>query len=204
MTDASPELFSPPQVLLMLQEGLPNEIEEEARTHLERPGVRFAVLRQPGGPYAGVELYLPSAIALFVAAGFFNGMLQEGGKDAYVALKKAAVALWKSAAGLNLVSIGTAGKLSKSRRYSLAYSVTGEVVPGLNFKFVVQTEISALDLESGVVAFFDLIDDLHNDRVSEENIKALLTYKPVGGTILVTFDAERRMIVPVNAFEGRC
>lgn len=204
MTDVSPELSNRPNVLLMLQEGLPDEIEVEARTHLERPDLKFAVLRQPGGPYAGIELYLPSAIALFVAAGFFNGMLQEGGKDAYVALKKAAVALWKRAVGLDLVSIGTAGKMHESRCYSLVYSITGEVVSGINFKFIVQTEISALDLEAGVGAFVDLIDDLHNDRVSEENIKALLTYKPVGGTVLVTFDAGRRLIIPVNAFDGRC
>ena len=130
-------------------------------------------------------------------------MLQEAGKDAYLALKNAAVALWKRSTGLKIASIGTSGKVSASRRYSLAYSITGQVSSGLNFKFVVETEVNLLDIEAGVAAFIQLVDDLHHDRISEENIKALMTYRPVGGTVLVTFDAEHRMIVPVNAFEAR-
>lgn len=203
MADVSTPLTRRPDILLMLQEGLPDDIESEVRAALDRPGLNLVVIHRPGGPYAGVELYLPSAIALFVAAGFFNGVLQEVGKDAYGAFKATAITLWKRAAGLNVVPIGSAGKVSSSRRYSLAYSITGEVWPGLNFKFLVQTEVNMDDAEVGISAFVDLVDDLLNDRVGEEDVKALLTYKPVGGTVLVTFDAASRKIVPVNAFEGR-
>jgi hypothetical protein len=41
-----------------------------------------------------------------------------------------------------------------------------------------------------------------NGDISKSDLAALLTYKSVGGTILVTFDAENRQIVPVNAFEN--
>lgn len=203
MTEDRPPLAGRPDILLMLQEGLPDDIEVEARTLLERPGLTLMVIRQPGGPYAGAELYLPSAIALFVTAGFFNGLLQEVSKDAYGALKATSIALWKRAAGLNVTRIGSAGKVSASSRYSLAYSITGEVVPGLSFKFVVQTDVRTHNVEVGIATFVDLIDDLLNDRVGEEDVKALLTSKPVGGTVLVTFDAESRKIIPVNAFEER-
>lgn len=190
-----------PNILLMFLEGLPNDLEADARAHLNEPGLDFRVVLHPGGPYAGAELYLPTAIGLFAAAGFFNGVLQEAGKDAYVSFKAAAIALWRRVAGLRVTAIGSAGKVSPKQRFSLNYSITGEVIPGLNFRFLLQTEVATETAEVGIVAFVDLIDDLLNDRMSEEDVKALLTYKPVAGTVLVTFDAANRKIVPVNGLE---
>jgi hypothetical protein len=200
MADDAEKALNRPDILLMIQEGLPDDIETDARAFLHGPSLNFMVIRQPGGPYAGIELYLPTAIGLFVAVGFFNGVLQELGKDAYVGLKSAAVALWRRSASLNVTAIGTAGKVSPRQRYSLAYSITGEVLPGLNFKFLIQTEIDPDTADAGIEAFLALIDDLLNDRVAEADVKALLTYKPVGGTVLVAFDADSRKIVPVDAF----
>lgn len=189
-----------PDLLLMLHEGLPDVFEEEAREQLEPFIQNFMVIRQPGGPYTGVELYLPTAVALFVAAGFFNGALQEAGKDAYVALKNVASKLWHRTGKVNVTTSGSAGKVSPDRKFSLAYSITGEVARGLNFKLLMQTEISHDDAEAGIEAFFGLLNDLLNDRVAESDAEALLTYKPVGGIVLVTFDSAARKIVPINAF----
>jgi hypothetical protein len=192
-----------PNIVLMLQEGLPDDIESEVRTQLERSGLNLMVIHQPRGPYAGIELYLPTAIALFVTAGFFNGVLQELGKDAYVAFKKAAFALWKRAARLNVTLIGSAGKVPPIRRYSAAYSITVEVASGLNFKFVIQTDVTTDDAKGGIKAFINLIDNIHNDSLSEDDLKALLTYHSTGRTVLVTFDSSSRKIVPVDAFADR-
>ncbi|MET3473666.1 hypothetical protein ABIC78_004221 [Novosphingobium sp. 1529] len=201
MAEPRKSLSGRPDILLMIQDGLPDSIESDIRAHLNEPGLNLGVIRHPGGPYAGVELYLPTALALFVAAGFFNGVLQEAGKDAYAAFKGAAIELWRNASGLTVTAVGTSEKVSPTERYSLAYSITGEMVPGLNFKFVIQTEIDAETAEAGIGAFVDLIRDLLNDRLAEPDISALLTYKPVSGTVLVTFDAASRKIIPVNGFE---
>lgn len=201
MSDEAITITDRPDLLLVIQEGLSEDIELEFRARLDLPGMNVAVVRRPNTPYAGIELYLPSAIALFVAAGFFNGVLQEAGKDCYALLKEAAVALSKRAEGLNIHWIGSPGKVSKTNRYSLAYSITGEIIPGLNFKFLIQCELDEGEIEVGIGAFIDLINDLINDQLSEDSIKSLLTYKPVGGTVLVTFDATNGRIVPVNAFE---
>lgn len=202
MVDDALQPMGRPNVVLMLLEELPDDIEPEVRSQLEPFGMYPMVIRQPG-IYAGVELYMPTAIALFIAAGFFNGVLQELGKDAYVAFKKTAFMLWKRATGINVTLIGSPGKVSQNRRYSTAYSITGEVVPGLKFKFIIRTDVSADDAEGGIDEFMKLIDDIIHGRLSEENLKALLTYKPVGGTVLVTFDSESRSIVPVDAFADR-
>lgn len=192
-----------PGILLMLQEGVPEDFEAQVRAELDLSGIDLRIVRIPGGPYAGLELYLPTAVALFIAAGFFNGMLQEAGKDAYSALRAAAVGLWKRAAGLNITVIGAAGKLSSPPKFSATFSLAGEVIPGLKFKFLIKTDVTANDAEAGIHAFIQLVDDLLNDRIGEEDMAALLTYKPIGGTVLVTFDAEAGKIVPVDAFAGK-
>lgn len=201
MEEHTNSLSGRPDILLLIQDGLPDNIESDVRGHLDELGLNIGVIRHPGGPYAGVELYLPTALALFVAAGFFNGVLQEAGKDAYTAFKGAALALWRRASSLNVTAVGTSGKVSPTERFSLVYSITGEMVPGLNFKFLIQTEIDAETAEAGIGAFVDLIRDLLNDRMAEADVMALLTYKPVSGTVLVTFDAASRKIIPVNGFE---
>lgn len=193
-------LSSRPDILLMLEEGLPDDFETDARERLGSLTPNLMVIRQSGGPYAGVELYLPTAVALFVAAGFFNGVLQEAGKDAYVAFKKVAVSLWQRIGKYNATAIGSTGKVSQSPRFSLAFSITGEVVSGLNFKLLMRTEVARDDAEAGIEAFLSLIDDLLNDRLREKEVEALLAHKPVGGVVLVTFDADTRKIIPVNAF----
>jgi hypothetical protein len=200
MTDINDEALERPDIFLMLHEAVPNEVELSFRQKFHSSDVKIAIERNLGGPYAGIELYLPTTIALFIAAGFFNGFFQEAGKDAYVALKGAAVDLWRRSRSIRLVMIGTKGKVSSKHVYSLAYSITGAVVPGLNFKFVIKSDIDQDTAEEGIAAFLDLIDCLLNDRVAEADVSALLTYRPVGGTVLVTFDPEKRKIIPVNAF----
>ena len=193
-------LSSRPDILLMLQDGLPDDIEGYARDQLTALTPKLVIRRQSGGPYAGLDLFLPTAVALFVAAGFFNGLLQEAGKDTYIAFKSAAIALWQRAGSFQAKAIGSAGKISQNHRYSLAFSITGEVVSGTRFKFILKIDVPRNEAEAGVECFLQLINDLLNDRLVEAEIEALLSYKPVGGVVLVTFDVDSRKIVPVNAF----
>lgn len=203
MADDANDLSGRPAILLGFLKELPDDIETDFRAALGDPRINLQIIRRAWGPFAGVELYLPTAIALFVTAGFFNGVLQEAGKDVYIGLKRAASALWRRAAGLGVSMMTSAGKTSSIQRYSLAFSITGEVTPSLSFKFLIQTELDPETAEAGITAFLDLIHDLLNDQVDEEDVNALLTYQPVGGIVLVTFDAASAKIIPVNAFEGR-
>jgi hypothetical protein len=190
----------PPHILLMLLDDLPVETEAATLASLNLPGLDVRVMHRKNTPFAGMELYLPTAAMLFVAAGFFNGFLQKAGEDGYDALKIAAKALWRKMQGLSLVLVGTPGKVPANRRFSLAYSIAGEIVPGISFKFMLQSDIDPQDAEKRIVAFLDLIAAVHNDRLENPDMEALLTYRPVGGIVVVTYDAEQCKIVPVNAF----
>jgi hypothetical protein len=100
--------------------------------------------------------------------------------------------------------MGSSGKTSSSG-FSLDYSITGEILPGLRFKLVLQSDVPAEVGAAGVEAFLDLIRDLHAGTLPDEVVAQLLTHEPIGGTVLVTFDAESGAIaaIPPRVAMGR-
>lgn len=199
---SDPTTPEPPLVGLMLLDDFPEGLENEAKDFLANVGIDLAVDRRENTPFAGLELYLPTAAVLFVAAGFFNGVLTKAGEDSYDAVKKAVLDIWRKTRHVKVTTVSTTGKLASDQRYSLTYSLVGQYAPGLSFKLLLQTDVSEADVAAGTVTFLKMIDDLLNDRVSEADCKILLTYQPVGGTVLVTFDAVAGKIIPVNGLEG--
>lgn len=197
-----PKAAEIPLVGLMLLDGFPEGLENDAMTILDEAGVVLAVDRRENVPFAGLELYLPTAAAVFVAGAFFTGFVTKAGEDAYDALKRAAMDIWRKTRGARVTAIGTAGKVSSERKFTLNYSIIGQYAPGLTFKLLLQSEVTEEEVEAGTDSFLRLIDDLLHDRVSEGDCVALLTYKPVTGTVLVTYDAKGKKIVPVDGLEG--
>jgi len=184
----------------MLFEELPPEFEEGIED-LETPDIKVGTLRVSSGPYAGVELYLPAAVGLFVASSYFGGALKKAGEEHYLALKDVAKRLWKRSSKLEVTVMGTPGKVSANPKYSIAFAITGEVLPRLSFKLVLKIDIEESEALEAIPEFLDTVRNILEDRLSQEDVEALLTYKPVGGVVLVTFDAKSRRIVPVNGME---
>lgn len=185
-----------PVLGVVLSDALPPDFADDVEARLSAPDMPIRVDRMRMGPFAGVELYLPTAVMLFVSAGYFNGFLQKLGEDHYEAVKAAARSLFRRASALGLRTIGSPGKAGSSC-FSLAYSVTGELVPGLRLKLVLRTDIDGETGEKGVAAFLDLLRRIHLGDPSEEELAALLAHRPFGGVVVVTFDAETGLIVPV-------
>jgi len=191
---------SKPDIGFMLYEALPAEFEADLVEDLASDGLNVGTVRIPGGPFAGIELYLPFVAMMFVGNAYFSGFIQKAGEDHFDLVKRAAKKLWQRVSPIKVEAIGSAGKVSNTS-FSLAYAIMGEVSAGLRFKFIVSTTVDVAEAEEGIQAFLDLLRDIHAGNISEEDAKALLTYQPVGGTALVTFDPKAKRIVPVNAFE---
>lgn len=184
-----------PALAIVLSDVLPEAFGEGLRERLAAPDLPVTVERMRMGPFAGLEVYLPSAVMLFVAAGYFNGFLQKLGEDHYGAVKDVAKTLLRRASTSRVTPIASRGKLLSG--FSLAYSITGELVPGVSLKLVLRTEVDEANGERGVAAFLDLIRNIHLGQVGEQEIKSLLAHRPIGGVIVVTFDATTGTIVPV-------
>lgn len=176
---------------------MPPEIEAGVEDELAAPGLPIDIRRMSFGPFAGVELYLPSAVMLFVAVGYFNGFLTKLGEEHYDSLKKVAKRLFRRASKSRVSAVGTPGKVSSSG-YSLAYSVIGEIAPRLRFKLILQADIDPGDGERAIETFLDFIRNLHAGELDETTLKRLLAHRPVGGTVLMTFDVKTGEIVPVD------
>ena len=129
---------------------------------------------------AGLELVVvrtpPGTDAVLnVSAGVFTGATAT--ETLHPVLQQAALAIWRAQPALSIV---------------------GDYAQGLRFNLLIGTG----EAENAIAAFLRLIDDLVHDRVSEDDCKTLLTWLPVGGTVLVTYDAAAGKIVPVKAGAG--
>lgn len=190
-----------PTIALLLYAELPEDFALGIAEQLGSEEFKFEVLRIPGGPFAGVELYLPAAVGLFIASSYFGGIIGKIGEEHYLSLKKAAKRLWRQSSRLNIRMVGTPGKLSAVPKFSVAYSVTGETAHNVSFKLVLRCDIHGAEAEEAIDAFLDMLRDLHAGALDENNFAALLTYRPVGGTALVTFDPTTKQIVSVNGMD---
>lgn len=196
--NASPQQ---PDLLIMVSEAFPPGFEDDLVAELEVAGGHSSSFRMSAGPFAGLELYLPTAVALFIASSYFSGAFQKAGEEHYATVKRVAKRLYRRVVGIPVTPMGTPGKLSARRKYSLTYSIVGEIAPRLNFKLVLRTDISDENAKNGLSTFLDLIRDINSDVIDPNDLEALLTYRPVGGIVLVTFDAEAGRIVPVDPSE---
>lgn len=187
-----------PDIALLTSLVLPEGFAKADVDKLAAPGLRVVALRAPSGPFAGLELFLPTAMMVCIGAAYFTGFFQKAGEDHYDLVKQAAKSLYVRVAGVRITAIGSPGKVSAAHKYSLAYSIIGELAPGLSFKLVLSTEIAQEDAARGVEAFLDLIRDVHAGTIDEAHLRPLLAHKPVGGAVLVTFDSASRQIVAVD------
>ncbi|MFW2448854.1 MAG: hypothetical protein ACN4E6_16150 [Qipengyuania pacifica] len=190
-----------PTIALLLHEDLRDDFESGIAEQLGSEDFTFAVLRIPGGPWAGLELYLPAAVGLFIASSYFGGIISKIGEEHYTALKDAAKRLWRQSSKLKIEMTGTPGKLTAAPEFSVAYSITGEVEPNESFKLVLRCDIQGAEAEEAISAFLDMLRDLHNGALGEDDLAALRIYRPIGGTTLVTFEPNTKQIVAVNGMD---
>lgn len=188
----------PPSLMLGLYEDLPVGFEAEFLEAAAASGHAIRSTRISGGPFAGLELYLPSAVMLFIASSYFGGALAKIGEDHLELFKLAVSRLWKRSKALNVTTVGTAGKISSERRYGLEFSIVGIISPRIRFKLIFRLDWSEADGQDAIDAFFRMLQDLHDGTLSDDDFAALLTHKPVGGTALVTYDGPKKRIIPVD------
>jgi len=141
-------------------------------------------------------LYLPSAVALFIASSYFAGALRKAGEDHYLALKAAGLTLWRRVRGAG-ASLTMRPLSVPATDYSLAWSIVGETRHGMRFKLVLVADISEDNARGAIDSFLDTIRALEEGSLSAADQEALQTYPVIGGQVVVTFDTVTRQIVAV-------
>lgn len=199
---APPQIDSEPPLLgLMLRDDVPEGFEDEFLRVSAASGHIVRTERITSGPFASIEHYLPSAVMLFIATSYFGGPIAKAGERHFERFREAVKILWRRSTLLRTGLIGTPGKVSSERIYSMDFSIVGAVAPKIRFKLIIRLDASEADGHEAIDAFFELVRHLHEGTLSDSDLEALLTYRPVGGTVLVTFDGGKKCIAPVNGMQ---
>lgn len=175
----------------------------EFESELAAPGLSVRTEERPkSGPFAGLEWLVPTALMVIIAKPYFDSFLSEAGKDHYHILKKAIVRLGNRFLGKNAPQtrlIYTKGKsLSDTPKYSLVFSVYGEIAPRFRIKLLVNPGAKPEDLEIAIDAFLSALASIHDESYQQGNISGFDGVNPVGGTLLVTYDPSISKLIVVN------
>ena len=173
----------------LIDSGVVADIEDDIRT----AGLNIRVKSFSSMQYrAGIEWLLPTALVAFLAKPYFESFLSEMGKDHYTLVKTALSNLSARISakyGNRLRILSSQGKLgADSYQYSMIFSIEAEASEGYRYKLLIQPEIKEDDFKLAVDAFLNLMLQNHGVKTPEpKNIK-LLTARPIGSVLLVSFN----------------
>jgi len=197
---AAPKAFAPeerrteeaPNLLLAYPESLPSANLQAFVDAVADGGVRLQVDRNERGPYAGVELLLPTVAFLLLAKGF----LEEAGKDGYQALKRGLAELWPVFFGtersVRVRAVASSpGKLT-DHDFSRAFSAMAVGDGGRKFKLLLRDDATLDEVEASFAAFVDLLASVDAGKAPP--------FKYQGGFALVAYDPGSRTLYFPDAY----
>lgn len=199
--------MSSPQIAVIHSKSIPAEVFVEFVRTVSAEKLNLHVeSREEGGPYAGLEWLIPTAVIVYLGKSYFDGFLKEMGKDHYNLLKAGLKTLREKLLGPaapEMTVISTAGKTTKNQPYSLVYSILAEADADLRFKLLLQRGVSEREYEEILDAFLAFLAAYHAQALEPETVEKLKTSRVVGRTLLLAFNQETKVIEPLDPIPRR-
>lgn len=198
-----------PQIAIIYEEGH-HQLKEVATAFVEDVTCRELDIRaesRPGiGVMACVEWYIPTALFLFFGKAYFDGFLKEMGKDHYGIAKKGISKLWSKLFSrdkvIELTLVGTPGKLTENYKYSLAFSIIGELNENKTIKFLFEESISEIEFSERIDLVMNFLNAIHTNP---ENIKEYFVLNDhaisSGSIVLVGYDPKCKKLINLDPRE---
>ena len=156
--------------------------------------LRLAVAeRKEIGVYAGYEWLMPTAVIVFIFKSYFDGFLNEMGKEHYHLLKNSLKSLTRRLfrpSGPRAMIV-TSGKINKHDEYSFVYSVMADVGGNKKVKLLMQQDVSQQECDEIIESFIDFINNLYNRTA---DFKILDELEKGRGILLVAFNRKTKTI----------
>ena len=172
-----------PLVGLMVEESIPLEILEEVFAELRAIQVVPSLTRTNLGPQATLELYIPTAICLFVAKPFFYAFLKKAGEDAYIGLKSALARLCQRSSKFKTTIVTRSPeKINLDSAYSRVFSIISKTRDGATVKFLMPAVVSSAESAAIMDSLFKLIGEHHSGN-QPNRLDGIL--RPAGGITLM-------------------
>jgi hypothetical protein len=182
---------------------LPSGLLDDFASAIRHPKLILLQEERPRpGPFAGLEWLMPTAVIVYITKPYFESFLGEAGRDHYQLLKKSLAKLSSrfTGAGAPVTRLFFSdGKVKTPEpKYSLTYSVVGEIGDGLSAKLLLQATFTADQCNEALISFLHFLDSLHNGTLDVASVIGLSDAKPVGRTLLLAYDAESKSLVVVD------
>ena len=192
--------MNPPQIGISYVEHMAGQPLDDFFDEVQRPGLDLRrEVREHPGIYAGIEWLIPTAVFLYISRSYFDSFLKEAGKDHYHLLKAAikkltAKFIGPSAPTGRLYFSGRNKVESDVPKYSLAYSVIAEVVPGLSAKLLLQNDLSAEESSAAIELFTQFLDSVFAGSLDPSSIKGIEEADPISGQLLLAYNREEKKL----------
>ena len=191
-----------PTIAISYLNRLPPQTFSEFERLVDAPGLGLQIEeREEGGPYAGIEWLLPTAVIIFIGKAYFESFLKEMGKDHYEMLKAGLKSLHSKLLGPNapeVTVLATAGKKSPNQPYSLLYSMLAEGEVGLRFKLLLQRSASREEYEATVNAFLAFLESYHAGSLEPAVVAEIEGTRVIGKTLLLAFNPVLNRVQPID------
>ena len=150
----------------------------------------------PRGFQAGSEILFVFAVALFLLKPYFDGFLQEAGRDHYIVLKKAIKSTWSHFFGkpdrIRMVKVTADGV--EEAEHSFSFSIYAEIDGGRKVKLLFPEDCSEDPYGAAIDAFLELLECYHLGVRGAPARISLDDEKEYFGHVLLEFDPKTRSL----------
>lgn len=194
-----------PHITLLHHGQVPAEILDEFCTSVDLATLRFErISRSVPSPQMGVEWLAFPAIAVFLLKAYFQGFMNEAGKDHYHVLRRALKALWGKLFSKDRkfqFAIVTASGVKKLE-YSMLFAIYAEIDDGNLVKLLIREDCSEDEYNASVEAFLDFVKSYHSEKPNDKYTINLNSEGGNGNITLVTYDVKSKSLRNVNPAPG--
>lgn len=145
------------------QQDVPQDFIDEFSETVSDPSLQLKIESRPRGFYASIEWALPTLVIAYLAKPYFEGFLQEAGKDHYQALKKGILQLTHRLYGKH--------PERRERKRSLLFSTIVSLQDGRSLKFIFPEGVAIEKFETAVDSMHSLLSEHFashpGDRITE-------------------------------------
>ena len=190
-------LDTKPHIALLHHSEVPTRFLDELCASVNADSLRLERVSRPEpSPQMGIEWLAIPAMAVFLLKPYFDGFLNEVGKDHYHGLKRTLKSLWGKLFSKDRkfrAAIVTASGVKKLE-YSMLFAVYAAYDEGKLVKLLIPEDCSEEEYCAGIEAFLDFVEAYHSGKSKN---KIAINLNPEGGSgsiTLVTYDGKSKSL----------
>lgn len=163
-------------IYFCVPEKLELEFFDDSIKKINRSGLSLVAERKGPQMHASLEWAIPGLIVAYIAKSYFDGFLQEAGKDHYNLLKDWTKILLRRAKQMKVTTLSAGkDKVDIRNTQSKAISVYFHLKNGREIKLLFDDELGIDQWEKSVETMYDLVAENH-ERFPEDKLSKLVAH----------------------------